>query len=222
MKNTFSIENCATNPTMLQYRMLHYTAWEFEAWCKQCLKVRIRSSAIRHVEMMSLELRLWHEFVIESWISYIIWSHYKDLMLLPFISACSRWTWIHMLIHPFMHGARIKAKRNRCSVDMGHRGRRHHEFESVLWPLWMLALDCYSIPSLTTSKCLIKLKWLKNNGDKYLRIAVLHGPMALRRLTTSQLAKTSGSTPLPRCLLCLQAAPGAGVLHISGTKPQVS
>lgn len=126
----------------------------------------------------------------------------------------TRWTWIHMLIHPFMHGARVKAKRNRCSVDMSHRGRRHHEFESVLWPLWMSAIDCYSIPSLTTSKCLIKLKWLKNDGDKYLRIAVLHGPMALRRLTTSQLEKTSGSTPLPRCLPCLQAARRRCASHI--------
>lgn len=37
----------------------------------------------------------------------------------------ARWTWIHMLIYPFMHGAWIKAQSDRCSVDMSHRGRRY-------------------------------------------------------------------------------------------------
>lgn len=164
--------------------------------------------------MLSLEFRLWHEYMIETQLNKLY-----DLVSLEGFNASAlhlfmslnglheaRWTWIHLLMHPFMHRAWIKAKSNICSIDMSHYGRQHHEFESVLWPLWMSALDCCSILSLTTSKCLIKLKWLKNNGDKYLWIAVLHGPMALRRLTISQLAKTSSSTPLPRCLPCPRAA----------------
>lgn len=107
----------------------------------------------------------------------------------------TRRTWIRMLMYPFMHGTWIKAKSNSCSVDMSHRGKTPLRVWIILWPLWMSATDRLSMPSLTTSKCLIKLKWFKNDDDKYLWMAVLHGPVACRRLTTSQLAKISSNTP---------------------------
>lgn len=101
----------------------------------------------------------------------------------------THWTRIHVLIYPFMRGAWIKGARDGCSVDMSHRRRQHHGFESVLWPLWMSAPERRSIPSLTTSKRLIKPKWFKNNDDKYLRMAVLHGLVALRGLQRLNLQK---------------------------------
>lgn len=53
----------------------------------------------------------------------------------------------------------------------------------------MSAPERRSIPSLTTSKRLIKLKWFKNNDDKYLWMAVLHGLVALRGLQRLNLRK---------------------------------
>lgn len=124
----------------------------------------------------------------------------------------TRRAWIRTLMYPFMHGTWIKAKSNSCSVDMSHRGETAWRVWIILWPLWMSATDRLSTPSLTTSKCLIKPKWFKNDDDKYLRMAVLHGPVARGRLTTSQLVTISSNTP-PYCLL----RPAAGV-----KKPQDS
>lgn len=107
-----------------------------------------------------------------------------------------------MLIYPFMQGTWIKGESDRCSVDMSHHGGQHHGFESALWPLWMSAPGRRSIPSLTTSKRLIKLKWFKNNDDKYLWMAVLHGPMASRGLQRLNLQRFQAVLPS----LCLSSA----------------
>lgn len=104
-------------------------------------------------------------------------------------------TWIHMLIYLLIHWTRIKRESNRCSVDISHHGRRHHGFESVLWPLWMSATGRHSTLSLTTSKRLIKLKWFKNNDDKYLRMAVLHGPTTLKGLQRLNLQRFQAVLP---------------------------
>lgn len=167
--------------------------------------LRLESSAIRQVEMMSLDFRVWHEFVIETELNKLY-----HLVSLEGINASALYlsmslnglhethrTWIQMLIYPFMHGAWMKGASDRCSVDMTHHGGRHHGFESVLWPLRMSAPACRSIPSLTTSKPLIKLKWFKNNDDKYLWMAVLHGPTALRGLQCLNLHRFQAVHPLP-------------------------
>lgn len=76
----------------------------------------------------------------------------------------------------------------------------------MAWPLWMSAPVRCLILSLSTWKCLIKLKWFKNNDDKYLKRAVLHSLMALSRFTTLRLVKIWSGFPVPRCLRCLWSA----------------
>lgn len=51
----------------------------------------------------------------------------------------TRRTWMHVLIYPFIHGAWIKARSHRCSVDMSHWVGAMVGIKSNGWPLWMSA-----------------------------------------------------------------------------------